>query len=71
MILQKREVSCHHNDAEDSFTVMKTDGVSQKKRAEVLKMSEASLSRILDRLEDYALVRREGPGIEKIVRASV
>jgi hypothetical protein len=51
--------------------LMKTDGVSQKKLAEVLKMSEASLSRILDRLEDYAFVRRERSGAEKIVRANI
>jgi hypothetical protein len=51
--------------------LMKTEGVSQKKLAEALKMSEASLSRILDRLEDYAFVRRERSGAEKIVRANI
>jgi DNA-binding transcriptional ArsR family regulator len=50
--------------------LMKIKEASQGSVAKTLQVSESAVSRILDKLEDYALVRREWHGQEKIVRAN-
>jgi uncharacterized membrane protein len=51
--------------------LMKVEEASQGAIAKTLQVSESAVSRILDKLQDYALVRREQRGQEKIVRANV
>jgi DNA-binding MarR family transcriptional regulator len=51
-------------------TLVKAKEISQGGIAKTLQVSESAVSRILDKLEDYALIRREWRGQEKIVRAN-
>jgi uncharacterized membrane protein len=50
--------------------LMRVKETSQGGLAKTLQVSESAVSRILDKLEDYALVRREWRGQERIVCAN-